>query len=138
MTVKDRMNIMTVTFQRLLSNFLNQFALVKALHLSSAQTSQEGIEAKEQLRSYCLIYILCSQVFVKLILLAFDVKDNILENNLALIIEKEWGDKLQVKVGQVGPAHFTCRSSWKSAKRVLHYDRKFQTLSENYEAFWLS
>ena len=43
--------------------------------------------------------MLCSQVFVKLILLAFYVKDNILENNLALIIEKEWGDKLQVKVG---------------------------------------
>ena len=36
-------------------------------------------------------------MFVKLILLAFDVKD--IENNLAPIIEKEWGDKLQVKVG---------------------------------------
>ena len=65
----------------------------------------------------------------------FAMRYPVLENNLALIIEKEWGDKLQVKVGQVGPARFTCRSSWKSAKRVLHYDRKFQTLSENYEAF---
>ena len=47
----------------------------------------------------CESTVQCSQVFVKLILLAFYVKDNILENNLALIIEKEWGDKLQVKVG---------------------------------------
>ena len=101
MTVKDFMNIRTVSFYRLLSDLLNWFALVctgLSTTLQFCPDQPERIGSKK-VASYCLIYIQCSQVFVKLILLAFYVKDNILENNLALIIEKEWGDKLQVKVG---------------------------------------